>query len=110
MAPAAAGIDFTLTPAPDELVSKPELKRGLVNVSLPDRRGTTNLDIRVETGNWTLSWADQHAAFQVEAQRDFSIRLETTSGACVFEEGQCRRQDDVVARKIVIPPDLRGAE
>lgn len=107
--PAAAGIDFILTPEPGQLVSEPTAQRETVAVSLPSRQGATNLEIRVESGNWALSWADQHIAFHVDTQRDFAVQLKTTSGACVFEEGQCRRHDEIVARNVVIPPELLGA-
>lgn len=107
---APAAIDFSLTPAPDQLVSKPGLQRQPLNISLPTGRGTVSLEVRVETGNWTLSWADQRAVFHVVARRDFGVQLGTTSGACIFEAGQCRRHDELVTRSVLIPTELRGAE
>jgi hypothetical protein len=107
--PAAAGIDFTLTPEPGQLVSEPTAQRETVAVSLPSRQAATSLELRVEGGNWALSWADQHVAFHVDTQRAFAVQLKTTSGACAFEDGQCRRHDEVVARNVVIPRELLGA-
>jgi hypothetical protein len=107
--PAAAGINFTLTPKPGQLVSKPTTEREPVAVSLPSRQGATSLELRVESGNWALSWADQRVAFHVDTERDFAAQLKTTSGACVFEDGQCRRHDEVVTRNVVIPPEVLGA-
>jgi hypothetical protein len=106
----AADAELTLTPTAGELVSKPGPLRQPISVSLPSRPGVSNLDVRVETGDWTLAWADQQAAFHVEAQHDFSVQLQTTSGSCIFEAGQCRRHDEPVARKVVIPPELQGVD
>jgi hypothetical protein len=107
--PAAAGVDFTLTPEPEQLVSEPSAQRQPVNVSLPKRPGSSTLEVRVESGNWILSWADQRTPFHVEAQRDFSAQLTTLSGACVEEQAQCLRHDDVTSRKITMPSELLGA-
>ncbi|HEY1535248.1 MAG TPA: hypothetical protein VGF76_14575 [Polyangiaceae bacterium] len=98
-----------MKPEPGQLISEPTPQREPVTVSLPSRQGASSAEVRVETGNWTLSWADQHVAFHVDVQRDFAVQLKTTSGACVFEEGQCRRHDEIVTRNVVIPPDLLGA-
>jgi hypothetical protein len=77
--PAAAGIDFMLSPEAGQLVSEPTAQREPVAVSLPSRQGATSLEVRVEAGNWALSWADQRVAFHVDAQRDFAAHLKTTS-------------------------------
>jgi hypothetical protein len=106
--PAAAGIDFTLTPQPAQLVSEPSAPRNPVNVSLPNRQGTGTLELRVESGNWLLSWADQHTPFNVDPQRNFSVRLSTLSGACVEEGELCSLRDDVTARTVTIPPERQG--
>jgi hypothetical protein len=102
---AGAGIDFKLSPEPGTLVSEPSAQREPVNVSIPDHQGTSAQEVRVESGNWTLSWADQHALFHVDLQRNFSVQLSTLSGACVEEQGQCARHDEVTSRKVVIPPE-----
>ncbi|HEX3851927.1 MAG TPA: hypothetical protein VHW01_13230 [Polyangiaceae bacterium] len=107
--PAAAGVDFTLSPKPGKLVSEPTPPREPITVSLPSRQGASNLEVRVQTGNWALSWADQRIAFHVDAQRDFAAQLKTTSGACIFEEGQCRKHDEIVTRTFMIPPESLGA-
>jgi hypothetical protein len=107
--PGSAGADFVLTPAADQLVSEPEAARQPVNVSLPTQPATSTLETRVESGNWSLSWADQHVTLHVDAQRDFSVRLKTIAGACVAEQDQCRRHDDVVSRSVLVPPEFLGA-
>jgi hypothetical protein len=107
--PAAAGIDLMLTPEPGQLVSQPKAQREPVEVSLPNHQGTSALELRVESGNWLLSWADQHAPFYVDLQRNFSIELSTLSGACVEEQGQCSRHDEVISRTVTIPPEHLGA-
>jgi hypothetical protein len=101
--PAAAGIDFTLNPEPGTLVSEPSAQREPLNVSLPNRPGTSAQEVPVESGNWTLSWDDQRTLFHVDLQRNFSVQLSTLSGACMEEQGQCARHDDVTSRKVAIP-------
>lgn len=105
---ARSGTTLTLSPIPNRLVSEPEHGRTPLAVSLPDGQGQSSREEHVERGAWRLSWADQEVAFQVESQRNFNVQLRTTSGACVLEQGECRRHDELIARNVVIPPEFLG--
>jgi hypothetical protein len=106
--PAMAGAQVALAPAPSDLISQSEPKRETMNIALPSRQGSSTLPVRMESGNWALSWADQHVLLYVDPQRDFDVRLMSVSGACTAEKGQCRRRDDSISRKVVVPPQFLG--
>jgi len=107
--PAAAGATVSLSPVEGRLVSQPGHERVPRTISLPNREGQSAQELRLEDGAWKLSWQDQEATIWVEPQRNFSVQLKTTTGACVLDRGSCARHDEAIVRSIMVPAAFLGS-
>jgi hypothetical protein len=106
--PAMAAAEVALIPEPSELVSQPEPERKAMIIALPNQQGSSAREVRMESGNWALSWAEQHLLLYVDPERDFDVHLKTVSGACLPEKGQCRRRDAAISRRVIVPSQFLG--
>jgi len=107
--PAAAGATLSLSPVDGRLVSRPHQERVPMTISLPNRESQSAQEVRIESGAWSLSWLDQQMTFRVEPQRNFSVQLNTVSGACSVDGDRCVRHDEVVVRHVAVPVAFRGS-
>lgn len=100
-----AATEIVLKPVAGQLVSVPEATRTAAHLRVTGA-GAAKGELRLDPGDWELLWEDQSSVMHVSEQRDFTVGLDSISGACILVDQTCKRRDGTVRHVVSIPAEF----